>query len=258
MELLEQLGGFVIRSIEEVGQFTMLTGQAVAGTVQRPFRLRLLFKQMEFVGVRSLSIVLITGTFTGMVFALQSGYAFGLFGAEGLVGSTVGLALSRELSPTLCGLMVTARAGSAMAAELGTMRVTEQIDALESMAVDPVKYLVVPRLIATTVMMPALTMVFTTVGMVGCFFVSISVLGIDEGAFLQNFDWFVDPDDFTNGLIKSAFFGFIIATVGSVKGYYTTGGAEGVGRSTTRAVVIASVSILISNYFLTQWLQLGD
>lgn len=219
-----------------------------------PYRLRLAFQQMEFVGFQSLSIVMITGLFTGAVFALQSNVAFSMFGAEGLVGATVGLSLSRELSPVLTSLMVTGRAGSAMAAELGTMRVTEQIDALDAMGVDPVHYLVTPRLVAGTLMMPALTMVFNLLGIFGAWLVGVQLLHIPEGSFLWRIDWYVDPEDIIGGLIKAAFFGFVMSAIGCSRGFFAHGGAHGVGRATTQAVVAASVTILVVDYFLTTWL----
>ena len=251
VRLVEKLGRTTSGALEEVGRHARVLGLGLWCLLQRPVRVRLWFKQMEFVGFQSLSIVMITGAFTGAVFALQSNVAFSMFGAQGLVGATVGLALSRELAPVLTALMVTGRAGSAMAAELGTMRVTEQIDALEAMGVEPVGYLVTPRLLAATVMMPALAMVFNVIGILGAWVVGTSVLGISEGPFVARIDWYVDPDDITGGLFKTSVFGLIMATVGCTRGFYTTGGAEGVGQSTTRAVVTASVAILISDYFLT-------
>jgi phospholipid/cholesterol/gamma-HCH transport system permease protein len=206
---------------------------------------------MEFVGVKSIFVVVLTGTFTGMVMALQAYHGFRLFSAEGMVGSTVALGMTRELGPVLTSLMVTARAGSAMAAELGTMRVTEQIDALSVMAANPVKHLIVPRVIAGILMLPLLTAVADFVGILGGYFVGVGLLNINEGIFIKNITKLVDLNDIFNGLIKAAFFGFILSLVGCYKGFNTRGGAEGVGRATTEAVVLASVSILISDYFLT-------
>lgn len=248
---IERVGAAIIEAVEEVGRHATITFNALRNLLRRPFRLRLMFKQMEFVGFQSLSIVSITGLFTGAVFALQSNVAFSMFGAQGLVGSTVGLALSRELSPVLTSLMVTGRAGSAMAAEIGTMRVTEQVDALEAMGVDPVGYLVTPRVVASTLMVPALTVVFDLIGIMGAYFVGTRVLHIGEGAFVHRIEWYIDPDDITSGLWKAAAFGFILSVVGCTKGFFARGGAEGVGRATTRAVVVSSVSILIADYFLT-------
>ena len=251
---LEAIGEAGLSALEEFGKYCWLTLQGVWWAIRPPYRPHLVFKQMEFVGVRSLSIIMISGTFTGMVFALQSGNAFALFGAEGFVGPTVVLALTLELSPVMSALMIAGRAGSAMSAEIGTMKVTEQVDALLAMAVNPINYLVAPRIIASVVMLPVLCMVYNLVGTFGAWLVVTRVLGYDEGVFIRNVEWYVDADDIFKGLIKAVAFGFIIATVGCFKGYYTSGGAEGVGRATTESVVVSSVAVLISDYFLTQML----
>jgi len=250
---VEAVGADIIRRVEDVGGLCRLAVMAIYQLVRPPWRFGLAFKQMEFIGVQSLSIVIITGVFTGAVFALQAHYGFSFFGAETLTGSTVALSLTRELGPALTAVMVTGRAGSAIAAELGTMKVTEQIDALEAMAVDPVDYLVAPRLLAGTVMLPMLAMVFNGVGVVGAYIVGIYVLDIPRGAFIYRIEWYLDPDDVTGGLAKAAVFGFMLALIGAYKGLAVRGGAEGVGRATTEAVVMASVSILIVDYFLTAW-----
>ncbi|GDX83403.1 ABC transporter permease [Deltaproteobacteria bacterium] len=248
---VEALGAWVLESVEDFGGYVRFTTAAVVGIVKPPYRLRLLFKQMEFVGNQSLSIVMITGAFTGMVFAVQSDFAFGKFGARGLIGSTVVLALCRELGPVLTSLMVNGRVGSAFAAELGTMRVTEQIDALESMAIDPIQYLAAPRIGAALLMMPILCAVFDLVGTVGVSYVATQVLGVNPGPFYNRMEWFVDPDDIWGGMLKSAFFGFVLASVGCYRGYNARGGAEGVGQATTRAVVASGVAILVVDYFIT-------
>ncbi len=250
---IEALGGLLTALIEGVGAFLAVTGQALLWVFRPPVRLRLVVQHMEFIGFQSLAIVIITGAFTGGVFALQAEYGFGLFGARSLTGSTVALALTRELGPVMTALLVTGRAGSAMAAELGSMRVTEQIDALEAMAVDPVDYLVTPRFCAAVIMMPALAVVFSSVGILGAWFVGTEVLNISEGAFLHRIAWYLDPDDFLGGLYKSAVFGGIMAIVACIRGLAARGGAAGVGRVTTQAVVIASVTVLIVDYFLTLW-----
>jgi len=237
--------------VEESGKITLLFISALTWLVRPPFRLRLIAKQMEFVGVQSLSVVLITAAFAGMVLALQTYYGFRMFGGESLVGATVALSLTRELGPVFTALMVTGRAGSAMAAELGTMKVTEQVDALYTMSVNPVQYLIVPRIVAAILMVPILTILADFIGVVGGYFVGVHLLGINSGIFMARIIEFVDMDDITNGLIKSAFFGLILSLIGTYKGFYTTGGAEGVGKATTEAVVYASVSILISDYILT-------
>ncbi len=253
--LVERVGATIMGTVEDTGRYMRVLFLGLLNLFRAPMRVRLTFKQMEFVGNQSLSIVLITGLFTGAVFALQSHVAFSMFGADSLTGSTVAMALTRELAPVFCALMVTGRAGSAMAAEIGTMRVTEQIDALEAMAVDPMSYLVAPRIVAGVVMLPVLTAIFDLIGVAGATLVGLKVLYIPEGPFLNRIEWYVDPDDIWNGLIKAAVFGLILAVVGCTKGLYASGGAEGVGRATTGAVVISSVAILISDYFLTSALM---
>jgi phospholipid/cholesterol/gamma-HCH transport system permease protein len=245
------LGAWVLETIEEFGQYAVFTSRAVWGVIRPPYRLRNLFRQMEFVGNQSLSIVVITGAFTGMVFAVQTDFAFGRFGARGLIGSTVMLALTRELGPVLTSLMVNGRVGSAMAAEIGTMRVTEQVDALESMAVDPVQYLASPRIVASVIMLPILCATFDLVGCIGVSYVATQVLGVNPGPYWARMEWFVDPDDIWGGMLKSSIFGFIIASVGCYRGYTARGGAEGVGKATTRAVVTSGVAVLVVDYFIT-------
>jgi phospholipid/cholesterol/gamma-HCH transport system permease protein len=248
---LEAIGRIVLRGLEEAGKILLLLTKTGLWMLRSPLRLRLIFKQMEFVGVHSLNVSLLTGIFTGAVFALQSYHGFSLFGAESLVGSTVALALTRELGPVLTSLMVTGRAGSAMAAELGTMRVTEQIDALYVMAVNPIQYLVVPRVIASVLMLPVLTIIADYVGIVGGYLVGVHLLGINSGIFIAKILEYVNSSDISMGIIKASFFGLILSLIGCYKGFYATGGAEGVGRATTESVVLASVLILVSDYFLT-------
>ena len=251
MNPISAVGAWVLGAVEEFGKNTVFTARALWGIVRPPYRLRNLFRQMEFVGNQSLSIVLITGAFTGMVFAVQTDFAFGRFGARGLIGSTVVLALTRELGPVLTSLMVNGRVGSAMAAEIGTMRVTEQIDALESMAVDPVQYLASPRIGASILMLPILCAAFDLVGALGVSYVATQVLGVNPGPYYARMEWFVDPDDIWGGMLKSSVFGFIIASVGCYRGFTASGGAEGVGRATTRAVVASGVAVLVVDYFIT-------
>jgi phospholipid/cholesterol/gamma-HCH transport system permease protein len=248
---LDRLGKQVLSGVEEMGKILLLFISVVGWALRPPLKAGNIFKQMEFVGVKSIFVVVLTGTFTGMVMALQAYHGFKLFSAEGMVGSTVALGMTRELGPVLTSLMVTARAGSAMAAELGTMRVTEQIDALDVMAANPVKHLIVPRVIAGVLMLPLLTAISDYVGIIGGYFVGVDLLHINAGIFVKNITKLVDLNDIFNGLIKAAFFGFILSLISCYKGFNTRGGAEGVGRATTEAVVLSSVSILISDYFLT-------
>lgn len=236
------------------GHWCLFMGEALAWTFRPPFRRPLFVQQMEFIGVKSVWIVALTAFFSGAVFALQSGKVYALFNVETMVGATVGMSLTREISPVFAALMVTARACSAMAAELGSMRVTEQIDALTTMAVDPIQYLVVPRLWASTLMVPLLTMLFNVVGIIGAYVVAVSLLAIHEGPFLSRLYYHVDADDVFGGLIKAAFFGFAIAGISCYQGFWSRGGAQGVGRATTRAVVISAVTILVLDYFLTTWI----
>jgi phospholipid/cholesterol/gamma-HCH transport system permease protein len=247
----EELRGVLGAPFRQVGEFALFTAEVLVAAVRPPYRPIRILQQMDFIGVGSLFIVLLTGAFSGAVFTLQSVYAFSLFSMENLVGSTVTLALTREVSPVLCSLMITGRAGSAMATELGTMRVTEQIDALKSMAVNPIQYLVVPRLLAAIVMFPVMTMIFNLVGVVGAYVVGVEMWGIDPGAFMEKIRLLVQASDITSGLVKSAVFGGFVTLVACFRGYHAEGGARGVGAATTRSVVIGSVSIMILDYFLT-------
>lgn len=249
-----KLNSFFLHIINELGTLTQFTRQFFHWILERPFRWRVFVQQMNTIGVDSTPIILLVSFFTGGVFALQTGYAFRLFNAETLVGSTVGLSLTRELAPVFTALMVTARIGSAMAAQLGTMRVTEQIDALETMAVNPVHYLVVPRIVGAVIMLPLLTILFNFIGFVGAYLVGVELLDIPSGPFVTRMEYYVDADDLYGGLVKAAIFGFILALISCYQGYRTKGGAEGVGRATTRAVVFSSVTILVVDYFLTQWI----
>lgn len=237
--------------LEEVGNFALLAVEVLGATVRPPFRGKLLLQQLEFIGVGSLFIVLLTGAFSGAVFTLESVYAFSKFNMESMVGATVTLAMTREISPVLTSLMVTGRACSAMATELGTMRVTEQIDALKSMAVNPVQYLIVPRFLAALVMFPVLAMLFDLIAVFGSYLVGVSMWGIDPGNFVQRIRWMVEGHDVTSGLIKASVFGGFVTLVACFKGYWAEGGARGVGNATTQAVVIGSVSIMVLDYFLT-------
>ncbi|MEE8409445.1 MAG: ABC transporter permease [Myxococcota bacterium] len=249
-------GHLTMEMFTEIGRIALFLGRIVAAGLRPPYRFHLILLQAEFVGVGSIFIILLTGIFTGAVFTLQSVGALERVGMESMVGSMVMLAVARELAPVLTSLMVTGRVGSSMATELGTMRVTEQIDAMEVMAVDPVKYLVVPRVIATAVMTPVLTVIFDVVASIGSYAVAVGSLGIDEGAFVARIEWNLDPFDFTHGLYKSVVFGIVIALVGCYKGFYAKGGARGVGVATTQAVVIGSISIFVLDYVMTAILLL--
>jgi phospholipid/cholesterol/gamma-HCH transport system permease protein len=249
--MITRIGNSVVGAVEQVGEMTLLGYRALLSAFRPPYRMGLFVRTLDFVGVGSLLIITLSGVFTGAVFAVQTARVFGLFNAESLVGSTVAIALSREMAPVFAGLMVAARVGSAIATEIGTMRVTEQIDALEAMAVNPVQYLVSPRIVAGIVMLPVLTMIFNAVGMGGAYFVGVELLGVDPGLFIRSVETYLELDDVTSGLIKSVVFGFLVTLVGCYQGFTASGGASGVGVATTRAVVYGSVMTLVSDYFLT-------
>jgi phospholipid/cholesterol/gamma-HCH transport system permease protein len=248
------VGRRALAFLSELGGILLMFFQSMAWTFTPPFRLRNLIKQMEFIGVKSLFIVVLTGVFSGMVLALQSYHGFRKFGGESLMGGIVALSLAREMGPVMTALMVNARAGSAIAAELGTMRVTEQIDALQMMAINPVQYLVVPRIWAGVLMLPLLTAINILVGIIGGYFVGVILLKINPGVFMDKMINMIELSDLVQGIVKSVFFGLILTLIGCYKGYNTYGGAEGVGRATTEAVVISSVCILIGTYVLTSLL----
>jgi len=248
------LPGPMDRFLREVGRFFLVLTRTLRWTVRPPYDVRQLLLQMVRVGVESVPVVFLTALFTGAVLALQTFTTLARFGAERWVGSLVALSMLRELSAVLSGLIVAGRSGSAMAAELGTMRVTEQIDALEVMATEPIHYLVVPRVWAATFTLPLLVAIGDVVGIVGGYLVSVVLLGANPVSYMESTFQYMELNDLFSGLIKAAFFGLLIGVIGCQKGYYTQGGAEGVGRSTTQAVVLASISILISDFFLTKLL----
>lgn len=247
---VEGFGRSTMGAIAELGGLATMGFQVARWSVRRPFRLHNFFQQLDFVGVGSIFIVVLTGLFTGMVFAQQSSRAFELFDAESLVGPTVALTITRELAAVFSALMVTMRAGSAMCTELGTMRVTEQVDALETMAVNPVQYLLVPRVAAGLTMVPMLTMLFNTAGLSGAYFVAVVVKGISAGTFLARTRQWVEPADIFEGLIKGALFGLSVALICCYKGYNASGGAKGVGQATTEAMVASALSIFILDFIV--------
>ena len=253
--VLEVIGRFVLRILEEFGRVFTMLGRVIGWTFRPPYDVPELFRQMVRVGYDSIPVVFLTTLFTGMVMALQTFNGFSRFHAEGFVGSVVALSLTRELSPVLTALMVTGRVGSAMAAELGTMRVTEQIDALTSLATEPVQYLMVPRVMASILMLPLLVIMGDAVGIYGGYLVAVQLMGANPVTYVDNsFQFLHVQDDVVSGVIKAAVFGLLFSLIACVKGYYTTGGAEGVGRSTTRAVVSGSLSVLLADFFLTKLL----
>lgn len=251
MNWLEKIGLLITSLIEEMGRIMMFFIETVGWIFRPPLNLRNIFKQMVEIGVNSAGVVIIMASFTGMVLALQSYTGFKRFNAESLVGTVVALSMTRELGPVLTGLIVAGRAGASMAAELGTMRVTEQIDALATMATNPIKFLAVPRFLAGLIMLPLLTVVSNILGIFGGYLVGVKVLDANPTVYMRRTFDYLEVDDIYSGLFKAAIFGMVIAVIGCYKGFYAGGGAEGVGKATTGAVVISMMMILISDYFLT-------
>ncbi|HEX2120425.1 MAG TPA: ABC transporter permease [Thermoanaerobaculia bacterium] len=250
--ILERIGLTFIRLFEQTGLWFDALWRTMLWAFRRPFDVREWFKQMVRVGVDSIPVVFLTSMFTGMVLALQTYIGFQRVHAEQFVASVVALAMLRELSPVLVGLMVTGRVGSSMAAEIGTMKVTEQIDALKALATEPIQYLFVPRVIAGLVMLPFLVVIGDALGIYGGYLVAVKLMKTNPVIYQQNTFQFLALKDVMSGLVKAGAFGLILTLTGCVRGYYTTGGAEGVGRSTTNAVVSASLIILLSDFFLTK------
>jgi len=248
---IDRLLGPLLDALDGLGTLVMLTGRTLMWMLRPPYRVPQLLLAMEFIGVESIFIVSLTGTFSGMVLALQTTNTLRQFSAEGVVGSVVAVSLTREISPVFASLMITARAGSAMAAELGNMRVTEQIDAIVTMGVSPVQYLLSPRLLASVLMSPLLCVLYTCVGMIGAWLVAVQGLGVDPGVFVANVEKYMVPKDFWMGEVKAMVFGFLISAISCNQGFNASGGARGVGIATTRAVVQSAVAILISNYVIT-------
>jgi phospholipid/cholesterol/gamma-HCH transport system permease protein len=237
----------------ETGELGFLTARAFRAMLKPPFEVGLWVRQMEQIGVRSLGVAGITTIFTGMVLALQTALSLPSLGVKYYIGSVVSKSLVRELGPVLTALIVGGRIGSGMTAEIGTMKVTEQIDALRSMAADPVKKLVVPKLVATLVMLPALTVIGDGLGILGGLIVAVGTLSLTPGQYLNDVYAKLSLGDVSSGVAKSFFFAYFIAIVGCYNGLNTTGGADGVGRATTNTVVLAAILVLVSDFFLTKF-----
>jgi phospholipid/cholesterol/gamma-HCH transport system permease protein len=245
------IGRPVVRFVDAVGSHFVLLARALSWLPRRPYRIGNYLEAGDFIGVGSLPIILLVGAFTGMVTSLQTVSAFRLFGLESISGGVTGKSLSLELAPVLTCLMLAGRAGAGVATELGTMRITEQIDALETMAINPVQFLVLPRIVMGTVMAPILTLLFFIVGMFGAYLVAVVSLNVDHGQFLANFELYVQPVDIVQGVIKGALFGLAVMLIACYQGFNASGGGRGVGLATTRAVVAGSVAVLVLDYFAT-------
>lgn len=248
---------FLLYFVRQLGEVGILLSQTIKGLFSKPWEKKNFIQQLEEIGVRSLPVVSITAAFGGLVFGLQSYVGFHRYvgpGSEAYAGPIISLGLSKELIPILVGLMISGRVGSSIAAEIGTMRITEQIDALYSLGADPVRYLVVPRTLACIIMLPLLTLYGDFIGIIGGYSYNVFIMGVNRFIYLNNTMLYLELWDIMSGLIKSAFFGFVIAIIGCWQGLKTEAGAEGVGRATIRAVVISSILVLILNFFLSKLL----
>ncbi len=252
MKLLQAIGRVFLAFLGATGRLIMFAATAVTHCFLPPYYPRIMIRQMVEIGYFSLPVVGLTAIFAGMVLALQSYTGFARFSAEGAIANVVVLSITRELAPVLGGLMIAGRVGASMAAEIGTMRVTEQIDALTTLSTNAFKYLVVPRIIAGVVMLPILIFVADIIGVFGGFLVSVYKLGFNPAIYLQNTWDFLEPLDVISGLVKASVFGFLVALMGCYHGYYSKGGAQGVGAATTNSVVSSSILILCFNYILTE------
>jgi phospholipid/cholesterol/gamma-HCH transport system permease protein len=246
----DALGRWAIDIVVSLGRFGTFFLLAVATLVTPPFKLRAFVDRINYIGFRSLLIILLTGAFTGMVLGLQMYFTLTRFGSEAFLGPAVAISLIRELGPVLSALMVTGRAGSALTAEIGIMRITEQIDALTVMALNPFRYLVAPSVLAGVVTFPLMTALFDAVGIFGGYLVGVQLLGLSEGTYFGEMQTFVDLRDVMLGFWKSISFGILVTWVCTYKGFHVGHGAEGVARATTQAVVYSSILILVWDYFL--------
>ena len=247
---LARLGATVFHLLSFLGRIGLFLGQALGLIFIPPLKMQRIVRQMHFIGARSLLVIALTGLFAGMVLGLQGYYTLTRFGSEAYLGPAVAISLITELGPVLAALMVTGRAGSAIAAEIGIMRITEQIDALEAMALNPIRYLVVPNIVAGVIVMPLLGALFAVIGIYGGYLVGVQLLGVSSGTYFGSMADFVDLTDVRNGLYKSLSFGLLITFLCCFKGYHTGHGAEGVSKATTEAVVLSSVAVLVLDYFL--------
>ena len=251
LRFLAAVGAAFLTFLTATGRLAVFAGMSLATAFTPPFYPGVMLRQMVSIGYFSLPVVGLTAVFTGMVLALQSYTGFSRFSAEGAVATVVVLSVTRELGPVISGLMVAGRVGAAIAAEIGTMRVTDQIDALTTLSTDPLRYLVLPRLVAGVITLPMLVLVADIIGVFGGYLVGVYKLGFNPQAYLNGTWQHLEAMDLVSGLVKAAVFGFIVALMGCYQGYHSQGGAQGVGRATTHAVVSASILILLVDYLIT-------
>jgi phospholipid/cholesterol/gamma-HCH transport system permease protein len=251
LRFIAGIGALFLSFLAGTGRLVIFAGLALATAFTPPYYVRTILRQMISIGYFSLPVVGLTAIFTGMVLALQSYTGFSRFSAESGIPTVVVLSVTRELGPVIAGFMVAGRVGAAMAAEIGTMRVTDQIDALTTLSTDPLRYLVLPRLLAGLITLPILVVVADIMGVFGGYLVGVYKLGFNPEAYLNRTHQYLETIDVVSGLVKASAFGFIVALMGCYQGYHSRGGAQGVGRATTHAVVSASVLILVVDYLLT-------
>jgi phospholipid/cholesterol/gamma-HCH transport system permease protein len=251
---LTNLGDKVLGLLNGLGDFTNFTLKTLFWTFKPPYRFKLLFDQMYFMGNKSVFIIFLTSSFTGAVFAFQIYLGFKAINADSFIGPIVTIALAKELAPVLSGLVVAGRCGAAMAAQIGSMKVTEQIDALEVMGINGYQYLAVPRILGAMLSMPLLSGIFLLVGYGGSWVIGVKVLLIDEILYTQKISEFMNLGMVIEGLIKATVFGYLIGIIGTYHGFNVTGGAEGVGKGTNMAVVWGMITVLVVDFFLTSFL----
>jgi len=251
LDALQRTGHGTLRRVGYAGRMGLFLVTALACAVTPPWKVGLTLRRLQFIGAQSVLVIALTGAFTGMVLALQGFYALSRFGSDAFLGPLVALSLVRELGPVISALMVTGRAGSAITAEIGIMRISEQLDAMELMGLNPVRYVVVPNLLAALVAMPLLVAMFDVIGIWGGYLIGVHTLGVSGGTYLAEIAQFTEWHDILGGVWKALTFGVIICWVSCYKGYYSGFGAEGVSRATTQGVVLSSVLILVWDYFMT-------
>ncbi|MDP3478814.1 MAG: ABC transporter permease [Desulfoprunum sp.] len=254
---IERFGDTGLYALQDLGRMAIYLAKAIRGLFRRPFRFREVLRQIQFIGAGSLTVIICTAASTGMVLGLQGYYSLHKFGAEGMLGSAVSLTLIMELGPVLTALMVAGRAGSAMCAELGIMRISEQIDALDCMAIDPFRYLISPKFLAALLSVPLLTVIFDVVGIGGGYVAGVTLMGVNPGSYIEGMRSSVTNHDIQLGVIKSFVFGLLVVWICTGRGYFVKEirgagfGAESVGRATTQAVVLSSITVLVFDYLLT-------
>lgn len=249
-KFVRMIGVWALSVLRKMGHMFVFLVHSLSYAFIPPFKFRIFLREIRFIGTKSMTVIILMGSFTGMVLALQGYHMLKKVGSEALLGPAVALPLIRELGPVLSALTITGRAGSALTAEIGIMRISEQIDALTAMALNPLRYLVIPKIMAGIIVFPLLTAIYDVIGIYGGYFVGVKLLGLSSGTYFSQMEHFLDMEDIRIGIYKSLTFGILVLWVCCYKGFYAGYGAEGVSKATTEAVVMSSIMILISDYFL--------